>query len=145
MAELLDPEQLATELHSAAIHLLRRVRSTDAALGVTPARLSALSVLVFGGPMSLKQLADAEQVAAPTMSKIVAALEAGRLVRREADSRDGRAVRLIATRAGKRLMERGRRLRVSRLAAELEELSAAEQATLRRAARILRELELTRR
>ena len=141
MAELLDPEQLATELHSAAIHLLRRVRSTDAALGVSPARLSALSVLVFGGPMSLKQLADAEQVAAPTMSKMVAAMEADHLVRREADPLDGRAVRLIATRAGKRLMERGRRLRVSRLAAELMELSAADQGTLRRAARILRRLE----
>ena len=144
MADLVDPEQLATELHSVAIHLLRRVRSSDAVLGVTPARLSALSVLVFGGPMSLKQLADAEQGAAPTMSKMVAAMEAERLVRREADPRDGRAVRLIATRAGKQLMERGRRLRVARLAAELKELSAAEQATLRRATRILREIERRR-
>lgn len=144
MAEAVDLEQLATELHSAAIHLLRRVRSTDVSLGLTAARLSALSVLVFGGPTSLTQLADAEQVAAPTMSKMVAAMEAEQLVRREADPRDGRAVRLIATRAGKQLMERGRRLRVARLAADLEELSAAEQATLRRAVRILRGLERSR-
>ena len=141
MTEALDPERLASELNAVAIHLLRRIRSTDTSLGVTAARLSALSVLVFGGPMSLKQLAAAEQVAAPTMSKMVAALEAQGLVRREADPRDGRAVRLIAARAGKDLMERGRQLRITRLAEELRSLSASDQATLRRAARILRRLE----
>ena len=136
-----DLEQLASELNSAAIHLLRRIRSSDASLGVTPARLSALSVLVFGGPMSLKRLADTEQVAAPTMSRIVAALEDAGLVRREPDPDDGRAVRLIATRAGKSVMERGRRLRIARLASELDRLPAGEQAILRRATFILRSLE----
>ena len=70
-----DVDQLAAELNSVAIHLLRRIRATDVSLGMTPARLSALSVLVFAGPMSLKGLADVEQVSAPTMSKLVAALE----------------------------------------------------------------------
>ena len=64
-----------TGLHSAAIHLLRRVRKQDAATGEGPARLSALSVLVFGGPMTLGQLAAAEQVKPPTMSRIVTGLE----------------------------------------------------------------------
>ena len=141
MTDAVDPNQLASELNSVAIHLLRRIRSTDAALGVTAARLSALSVLVFGGPMSMGELADAEQVAAPTMSRMVAALEAGWLVRREPDPQDGRAVRLIATRNGKDLMERGRRLRISLLAAELRAISAADQRTLGRAVRILRGLE----
>jgi DNA-binding MarR family transcriptional regulator len=145
MARPLDLEHLAAELNSVAIHLLRRIRSTDVSLGVTPARLSALSVLAFGGPMSLKQLADAEQVAAPTMSKMVAALEQDGLVRRTPDSRDARAVRLIATAAGKKLMERGRQLRIGRLAAELRALGAADQATLARATQILRKLEADRR
>ena len=144
MAQPVDPEQLAAELNSVAIHLLRRIRSTDASLGVTSARLSALSVLVFGGPRSLSQLAEAEQVAAPTMSKMVAAMELDGLVRREADPQDGRAVRLIATRKGRDLMERGRRLRVTRLAAELRALSAADQVALARATRILRTLEQRR-
>ena len=66
---------IADRLHSAAIHLLRRVRKQDAATGEGPARLSALSVLVFGGgPMTLGQLAQAEQVRPPTMSRIVSGL-----------------------------------------------------------------------
>ena len=135
------PERLATELNSVAIHLLRRIRASDASLGLTPARLSALSVLVFGGSCSLKQLADAEQVAAPTMSRIVAALEREGLVRREPDATDGRAVCLHATSEGAALLERGRQLRVERLAAELRRLSAPDQSTLERAAAILRRLE----
>ncbi len=68
---LLETSAVADRLHSAAIHLLRRVRKQDAATGEGPARLSALSVLVFGGPMTLGQLAAAEQVKPPTMSRIV--------------------------------------------------------------------------
>jgi DNA-binding MarR family transcriptional regulator len=136
-----DPQRLATELNSVAIHLLRRIRATDASLGLTAARLSALSVLVFGGPCSLRQLADAEQVTAPTMSRIVAALERDRLVRREVDASDGRAVCLHATAEGRALLERGRQLRIERLAVELRALSAADRSTLARAAAVLRRLE----
>lgn len=137
-----DPtEELALGLHAAAIHLLRRVRQADSSLGVTPARLSALSVLVFGGPRTLRQLADAEQVAGPTMSKIVAALERDGLVRREPDSDDRRAIRLSATPSGRRLMMAGRSRRVARLVQELDGLSRSERATLRDAAAILRRLE----
>jgi DNA-binding MarR family transcriptional regulator len=135
-----DVNQLAAELNSMAIHLLRRIRSADASLGLTPARLSALSVLVFGGPASLTQLAEAEQVAAPTMSRIVAALERDGLVQREPDQADGRAVRLTATNRAKKLLERGRQLRIKRLAAELRSLSAADRATLAGAAEVLRDL-----
>jgi DNA-binding MarR family transcriptional regulator len=141
VSEPVDLEQLASELNSVAIHLLRRIRTADASLGVTPARLSALSVIVFGGPLSMTDLASAEQVAPPTMSKLVAALEHDGFVRREPDPRDGRAVRLIATRSGQRLMQRGRRLRIGRLTAELGTLSPADQAVLQRAAHILRALE----
>ncbi len=76
------PETLAAadRLHSAAIHLLRRVRLQDAAAGVGPAQLSALSVLVFAGPKALGELAAAEQVKPPTMSRVVAGLKRSRLV-----------------------------------------------------------------
>jgi DNA-binding MarR family transcriptional regulator len=137
-------DQLAAELNSVAIHLLRRIRASDVALGTTPARLSALSVLVFGGPMSLRQLADAEQVSAPTMSRLVAALEQDGLVRRKGDPSDGRAVRLSPTPAGKALLERGRQLRIANLVAELRTLGVADQAALQRATRILRSLEAPR-
>ncbi len=130
----------ADRLHSAAIHLLRRLRREDAATGVAPARLSALSVLVFGGPMNLTSLAAAEQVQAPTMTKVVQALEADGLVRREAISGDKRGTRLVATARGRRIMEEGRRRRVQRLAAELRDLPASERATLAKAAAILERL-----
>ena len=134
-------EQLAQELNSVAIHLVRRLRKADESLGVTPARLSALSVLVFGGPRTLTELAAAEQVSGPTMSRLVAALESDGLVRRSPLPGDARAALLEATADGRRLMQRGRRQRVARLADELERLSVADQSTLSAAARILRQLE----
>jgi DNA-binding MarR family transcriptional regulator len=107
---------VADALHSAAIHLLRRVRQEDDEAGIGPARLSALSVLVFGGPQRLTNLARAEQVKAPTMTKVVTGLEAAGLVRRAADPEDARAVRVEPTARGHRLLVEGRRRRVDRLA-----------------------------
>ena len=91
---------LAERLHSAAIHLLRRLRAEDDASGLTAPRLSALSVLVFGGPRTVGELARAEQVRAPTISRLVAGLERDGLVRRERDPDDARVQRIRATRAG---------------------------------------------
>src|SRR5437868_5777988 len=121
-AELL---QTADKLHSAAIHLLRRLRVRDRESGVGPAQLSALSVLVFGGPRSLGELADAERVRPPTMSRIVAGLERAGLVRRHA-TEDARRVRLAATPRGVRIMLKGRQRRVESLAQALASLSEAE-------------------
>src|SRR5712671_7204380 len=87
---------LADSLHSAAVHLLRRVRKQDVATGEGPARLSALSVLVFGGPKSLGELATAEQIKPPTMSRIVAGLARSRLVKITADSKDARRMHIRA-------------------------------------------------
>ena len=134
-------EALAQELNSVAIHLVRRLRRADESLGVTPARLSALSVLVFGGPRTLTDLAAAEQVSGPTMSRLVAALEADGWVRRTPLSNDRRASLLEATPEGKRLMHKGRRQRVARLSSELAGLSRDDRQTLKSAARILRSLE----
>src|SRR3989440_9684036 len=110
-----DPTEIADRLHSAAIHLLRRLRVGDRESGIGPAQLSALSVLVFGGPRSLGELADAEQVRPPTMSRIVSGLERAGLVKREA-TEDGRRVRLEASAKGRKILEAGRQRRVGSLA-----------------------------
>lgn len=129
--------QIASRLHSVAVHLLRRARPADRESGLSAARLSALSVVVFGGPVGLRELAEAEQVTAPTMSRLVSGLEEDGLIRRRPDPVDGRGIRITATPKGRRLMEQGRARRVQRLAAILEGLSEAELATLSRAAAVL--------
>jgi len=134
-----DPErrELADRLHSAAIHLLRRVRKQDTVMAETPARLSALSVLVFGGPMTLGQLAAAEQVKPPTMTRIVSGLEKSGLAEREADAKDARRVRIHATAQGKRLLMRGRDARIAYLASHLADLNSEELLRLREALDLL--------
>ena len=127
----------AERLHSASIHLLRRLRREDDASGLTAPRLSALSVLVFGGPRTLGALADAEQVRRPTMTRLVAALEAAGLVAREPNPRDARAPLLRATPSGVALLEEGRGRRTGVLARRLAQLPPDELATLERAAEIL--------
>ena len=122
--------ETADRLHSAAIHLLRRLRVRDRESGVGPAQLSALSVLVFGGPRSLGELADAEQVRPPTMSRIVAGLEREGLVRRHA-TEDGRRVRLEASAKGTKILQEGRKRRVESLAQALSALSSEDREKLR--------------
>jgi len=120
-----DAVQVADQLHSAAIHLLRRLRVRDRESGIGPAQLSALSVLVFGGPRSLGELAEAEQVRPPTMSRIVAGLERAGLVRRHA-TEDGRRVRLEATAKGTKILQEGRKRRVESLSQAVSALPRKE-------------------
>jgi DNA-binding MarR family transcriptional regulator len=136
----LRSEELADGLHSAAIHLLRRVRKQDTKTGEGPARLSALSVLVFGGPITLGQLAEAEQVRPPTMTRIVTGLERGGFVERVPDKEDGRRVTILPTAKGASLLKRGRKLRVAYLARQLEGLNAEEQVRLEQGLRVLRKV-----
>jgi len=127
MPKLSKVEDLADRLHSTAIHLLRQVRVQDAATGIAPARLSALSVLVFGGAMSLNDLARAEQVRPPTMSRIVDALESEALVRRTVNPQDRRAIVIEATEKGTAILWQGRKLRVKFLAKRLSRLGESER------------------
>jgi len=140
--ESCNPEALATadRLHSAAIHLLRRVRKQDIVTGEGPARLSALSVLVFGGPKTLKELAAAEQVKAPTMSRIVAGLKRSRLVAITEDPEDARRMRITPTAKGTELLHLAREKRIIDLAAQLEHLTPGELSQLGEAVEILRRL-----
>jgi DNA-binding MarR family transcriptional regulator len=132
-----DPERIADGLHSAAIHLLRRLRREDTESGLSAPRLSALSVIVFGGPLTLGELANAEQVRPPTMTRLVSALENNGLVTRETDPEDGRLTRIRATQKGRALLFRGRARRVAALTAELRALTPGERADLSRAIAIL--------
>src|SRR5579864_559306 len=137
-----SPEALAVadRLHSAAIHLLRRVRKQDVATGEGPARLSALSVLVFAGPKTLGELAAAEQVKPPTMSRIVAGLARSRLVEITPDRHDARRMHIRATAKGARLLHKGRQLRIEYLATGLAALSPSELAKLADAVEILQRI-----
>lgn len=130
-------DELSDRLHSQAIHLLRRLRREDVKAGLTGPRLSALSVIVFGGPITLGDLAAAEQVKPPTMTRLVRALETEGLVRRDNDPDDGRIVRLRSTSRGEALLGEGRARRVRRLATALGELSEADRDTLKAASEIL--------
>lgn len=131
---------VADRLHSTAIHLLRRVRKQDAATGEGPARLSALSVLVFGGPKTLGELAAAEQVKPPTMSRIVAGLARSKLVVITADSQDARRMRIRPTSKGVKLLHQGRQRRVADLASHLSGLSSEELAQIADSTEILARL-----
>jgi len=117
---------LADRLHGAALHLMRGIRQADRKLGVGPARLSALSVLL-SGPKTLTELAEAEQVSGATISRIAAGLIRTGLARRVPNPADGRSALLEMTASGRRLISRGRRARVERLEAALERLRPADR------------------
>ena len=131
--------EVADHLHSAAIHLLRRLRVRDRESGIGPSQLSALSVLVFGGPRSLGELADAEQVRPPTMSRIVAGLENAGLIRRQSTD-DKRRIRLEPTAKGTKILQEGRKRRVDSLANALALLAPAELQQLDEAVRLIENL-----
>ena len=133
-----DAKILADQLHSAAIHLLRKLRREDAASGLNAPRLSALSVVVFAGPVTLGDLAAAEQVRPPTMTRIVDALAEHGLVGKKKNAQDGRSTLIHATAAGKRLFMQGRKRRVRALAAQIAALKAEDRKALANAAEILK-------
>ena len=130
---------VADRLHSAAIHLLRRAAEEDKAAGLSRARLSALSVVVFRGPLTLGELAAAEGVRSATMTGIVNGLEDDGLVRRRPHGTDRRAVSIEATAAGRRMLDRARRRRIEHVASKLGDLSDDELELLRRAAELVDE------
>jgi DNA-binding MarR family transcriptional regulator len=129
--------QVADRIHSAAIHLLRTLRRQDDKWGLSAPRLSALSVVVFAGPITLGELARLEQVRPPTMTRLVQALESARLVKRAPDSGDRRVTWIKATARGRQLLLKGRKERVKALTLALDTLTGAERDTLDAAAFLL--------
>jgi DNA-binding MarR family transcriptional regulator len=135
-----DARELADRLHSLAIHLLRRLRAEDRASGLSAPRLSALSVVVFRGPIVLGELAAAEQVRPPTMTRLVQALERQGLVKRRHDPGDRRVVLVEVTPRGRALFARARARRVDRLAERLAALDGAALGSLGEGAKVLAEV-----
>jgi DNA-binding MarR family transcriptional regulator len=132
--------EVADRLHSVAIHILRRLRREDDRSGLRAPELSALSVIVFAGPLTLGALAEAEQVRPPTVSRAVAELEARGLVIRERDAGDGRVTNVRATPVGTRFLQQARERRVAALARSLQALAGADRALVLRALPVLEAL-----
>jgi DNA-binding MarR family transcriptional regulator len=136
-----DPESAPIDtarlINSGAIHVLRGLHAVDRAAGLTPARLSALSVLVFAGPRTLGRLADIEGVAGPTMTRIVDGLcDLGLAVRRpHPDS--ARSVQIAPTTQGVTLMKRAADRRIETLVRAMATLSSRDQHRLASAAPVL--------
>ena len=131
------PTELADRLHSAAIRLLRTVRSVDTESGISGPRLSVLSVLVFRGPATITELARAEQVKPPTISRMIKDMEWAGLVERRSDPSDGRVHRIRATRLGRQVLNAGRVRRVNAIAGSLESLGQSDRDTVAAAVAIL--------
>jgi DNA-binding MarR family transcriptional regulator len=127
----------ADRLHSAAIHLLRRVRREDDSTALPAPQASALSVIVFRGPITLSQLAAAEQVRAPSITRIVAALEEAGLVERERDDSDRRITYMRATSRGRDVLEKARSRRIAVIAKSVEQLPKEDLERLRDALAVL--------
>ncbi len=125
-------EQMAAQLHSVSMRMLRVLRREDEEAGMSASRLSALSVIVFAGPISLADLAAAEHVRPPTMSRIVENLVQDGLVTRDTDPADRRMVRIAATDAGRTMLDDGRARRVHAISGRLEKLADSERRALSR-------------
>lgn len=124
------PPATIERFHHLAIRLLRTLRGIDEEHGLSGPRASALSVLVFRGPQTLGELAAAEGVKAPTMSRLVKAMAAEGLVTVGPGGEDQRRIRIAPTARGKRLMLEGRDLRLAALARLLKGATAAEARAL---------------
>lgn len=131
---------LAPRLRMAVLRLARRLRQQAEAAEVTPTLLSALSTVERAGPLSLGELAAAERVQPPTVSRVVARLEELGLVAREADPADRRVSRVRVTPEGHRYVARSRTRKDAYLARRLRALSPAEQALLAEALPLLERL-----
>ena len=135
-----DGRAVAERLHGAAIRLIRRLRKSDVASGLAAPKLSALSVLVFGGPHTVKELAAAEQVRAPTMSRLLAELEGAGLDQKSKDPEDRRIVRVQATTRGRSLLEAGKSRRLEVLAAQIRSLDVHERRLISTAVKVIERL-----
>lgn len=136
---------LSAQLRMSVMRLARRLRAqrTDASLELTLTQLAALATIHLSGPLTLRELADAEGVQPPSMTKVVALLETRGLVVREAHPTDGRQVLLSVSPPGKALLHEDRRRRDVWLFQRLRTLTPDEVAVLRQAAPILERLART--
>ncbi|HKT13912.1 MAG TPA: MarR family transcriptional regulator [Allosphingosinicella sp.] len=133
-------EQVADRLDLAAARLIRENRRRDNGSHLSAARLGALSAVAASGPLSLAQLAAAQQVRAPTMSRIVDGLVRDALISREVNASDRRGISIRVTDKGVALLREGRKLRARALADRMQRLGESEQRALVRGVELLERL-----
>jgi DNA-binding MarR family transcriptional regulator len=129
--------QLAILLRNGINRVNRRLRQTRPVGDITIAQISALQSLDAAGALTPRELAEAERVQPPTMTRIVARLEEKALVQRTPHPTDGRQVILAPSAAGRELLDDFRRARDEWLAVRLAKLTTDERETIQRAAEIL--------
>jgi DNA-binding MarR family transcriptional regulator len=129
-------ELLAPRLRLAITRMARRLRQ-EAGTDLGPSGVAALATLERHGPLSPSELAERERIKRPTVTRIVANLEAAGLVERVKDPEDGRASILTATPAASALLRRLRARKTAYLARRIEGLDAEDRRTLERAADLL--------
>ena len=137
------PAELAARLRLAVTRLSRRLRQEaqgGGGGGISPSQLSALSSIERLGPLTLGELSAVERVQPPTMTRVVAALEEAKLVRREVDPADRRVARVRVTPGGQRFVIRTRTRKDAYLAARLRRLDPSDVAALEHAAAVLEKL-----
>jgi DNA-binding MarR family transcriptional regulator len=134
--------EIAALLHQQFARLSRRLRTLELPHGMTPERLSALSVIEKRGPISVTALADTEMVRPATMSRMITALVDEGLVKRTDDKNDGRGVLISVTPKGRRAYQRAQEQRLSRFAEILESLTDEQLTAMRHLSEALERLTL---
>ena len=133
-----DLDRLAVDLRVALLRAARRLRSQKSVEDLTDGQFSVLAHLHAQGPRTPGELAEAEHVRPPSMTRTVAALAAAGYVERTGHPDDGRQVLVFPTAAGRAAVEDTRARRAAWLGERLARLDDGERATLAEAARLLR-------
>src|SRR5438874_11165085 len=120
----IDHTELATKFRFALFPLVRQLRHHN--VDLTASQASALATISRRGPLTVGELAKAEHVSSPMITKIAKGLEEEGLVTRTVDAADKRVTQLAITRSGERRLERSRSRKNAWLAKQLQSLSSAE-------------------
>lgn len=131
---------VAARIRLAVLRLARRLRQQAAGSDLSPSMLSALSSVERFGPVTLGDLAAAERVQPPTMTKVVARLEEAGLVLKDLDAEDRRVSRVRLSRAGRRQVASNRSRKDAYLVGLLQTLSEADVRKLADAMTVLEKL-----
>ena len=130
----------ASELRISVTRLARRLRQQRADLGLGLTQVATLATLDRHGPMSPSALAEHERIQPPSMTRILAKLEAAGYVVRTAHPSDGRQHIVELTEAAQQLLREDRRRKDAWLAQQMNELTAEERALLAQATPLLERL-----
>ncbi|MCA2190033.1 MarR family transcriptional regulator [Nonomuraea cavernae] len=120
--------------------LNRRLRRQAAVHSLTPTQFATLAAVERHSGITPGELAELEKVQPPSMTRVVAALEARGLLSRSPHPTDRRQVTVTVTEEAQRLLKEERRRKEAWLTRQLKELTPQERAILRQAAPILEKL-----